>query len=122
MFYTFWGLSVLRKKPTKKVKKDVVSKMFGAMLPKGMEDLSLSSMNFGGMGASMMKGRMKKKNVDQVQQMFAQAKDAGVRMIACQMSMDIMGITKEELLDGVEIGGVATYMGAASQSKVNLFI
>ncbi|WP_320128993.1 FAD-dependent oxidoreductase [uncultured Sphaerochaeta sp.] len=122
MFFTFWGLSVLRKKNAPKVKKDFVAKMFGAMLPKGMEDLSLSSMNFGGMGASMMKGRMKKKNVDQVHQMYAQAKDAGVRMIACQMSMDIMGITKEELLDGIEIGGVATYMGAASQSKVNLFV
>jgi peroxiredoxin family protein/rhodanese-related sulfurtransferase/TusA-related sulfurtransferase len=122
MFYTFWGLSVLRKKNAPKVKKDVVGKMFGAMLPKGFDDLALSSMNFGGMGASMMKGRMKKKNVDQVQQMFEQAKDMGVRMIACQMSMDIMGITKEELLDGVEIGGVATYMGAASHSKVNLFV
>jgi len=70
----------------------------------------------------MMKGRMKKKNVDQVRQMFEDAKNSGVRMIACQMSMDIMGITREELLDGVEIGGVATYMGAASKSKVNLFI
>jgi NADPH-dependent 2,4-dienoyl-CoA reductase/sulfur reductase-like enzyme/peroxiredoxin family protein/rhodanese-related sulfurtransferase/TusA-related sulfurtransferase len=122
MFYTFWGLSVLRKKQAPKVKKDVVGKMFGAMLPKGFDELALSSMNFGGMGASMMKGRMKKKNVDQVQKMFEQAKEAGVRMIACQMSMDIMGITKEELLDGVEIGGVATYMGAASHSKVNLFV
>ncbi|MDD3903878.1 MAG: FAD-dependent oxidoreductase [Sphaerochaeta sp.] len=122
MFYTFWGLSVLRKKPNTPIKKDFMGKMFGAMLPKGMEDLALSSMNMGGMGSKMMKQRMKKKNVDQVQQMFEDAKKVGVRMIACQMSMDIMGITKEELLDGVEIGGVATYMGAASKSKVNLFI
>lgn len=122
LFFTFWGLSILRKKPSKPVKKDFMGKMFASMLPKGMEDLALSSLNMGGMGASMMKYRMKKKNVDQVRQMFEDAKKAGVRLIACQMSMDIMGITKEELLDGVEIGGVATYMGAASKSKVNLFI
>jgi NADPH-dependent 2,4-dienoyl-CoA reductase/sulfur reductase-like enzyme/peroxiredoxin family protein/rhodanese-related sulfurtransferase/TusA-related sulfurtransferase len=122
MFFTFWGLSVLRKKPAGRVKKDFMGKMFSAMLPKGMDDLGLSSMNMGGMGAAMMKGRMKKKNVDQVRQMFEDARKAGIHMIACQMSMDIMGITREELLDGVEIGGVATYMGAASRSKVNLFI
>ncbi len=122
MFFTFWGLSILRKKQAPKVKKDFMGKMFGMMLPKGFDELKLSSMNMGGMGASMMKGRMKKKNVDQVQKMFEEARNAGVRMVACQMSMDIMGITKTELLDGIEIGGVATYMGAASDSKVNLFI
>lgn len=121
MFFTFWGLSVLRKKK-RGVKKDVMGKMFGAMLPKSMKGLSLSSMNFAGLGPVMMKMRMKAKNVDSVESMFAQARLAGVRMIACQMSMDIMGITAEELLDGVEIGGVATYMEAASASGVNLFI
>ena len=122
MFFTFWGLSVLRKKDAPKVKKDFMGTMFGAMLPKGMDNLALSSMNMGGMGAKMMKGRMKKKHVDQVKQMYEDARKSGVRMVACQMSMDIMGITAEELLDGVEIGGVATYMGAASESKINLFI
>jgi NADPH-dependent 2,4-dienoyl-CoA reductase/sulfur reductase-like enzyme/peroxiredoxin family protein/rhodanese-related sulfurtransferase/TusA-related sulfurtransferase len=122
MFFTFWGLSVLRKKDAPKVKKDFMGTMFGAMLPKGMDKLALSSMNMGGMGAAMMKGRMKKKHVDQVQQMYEEARRSGVRMVACQMSMDIMGIKAEELLDGVEIGGVATYMGAASESKINLFI
>jgi peroxiredoxin family protein/rhodanese-related sulfurtransferase/TusA-related sulfurtransferase len=122
MFFTFWGLSVLRKKHAPKVKKDFMGTMFGAMLPKGMDKLALSSMNMGGMGANMMKGRMKKKHVDQVQQMYEDARKSGVRMVACQMSMDIMGIKAEELLDGVEIGGVATYMGAASESKINLFI
>ncbi|MGE4454402.1 MAG: DsrE/DsrF/DrsH-like family protein [Sphaerochaeta sp.] len=122
MFFTFWGLSVLRKKNAPSVKKDFMGKMFSSMLPKGMDELGLSSMNMGGMGAKMMKGRMKKKHVDQVTQMFEDAKSSGVRMVACQMSMDIMGITKEELLDGIEVGGVATYMGAASESKVNLFI
>ncbi|MGH0054309.1 MAG: FAD-dependent oxidoreductase [Sphaerochaetaceae bacterium] len=122
MFFTFWGLSVLRKKNAPPVKKDFMGKMFSSMLPKGMNELKLSSMNMGGLGAKMMKSRMKKKHVDQVAQMFEEAKNAGVRMVACQMSMDIMGIAKEELLDGVAIGGVATYMGAASESNVNLFI
>ncbi len=121
MFFTFWGLSVLRKK-ARGVKKDLLGKMFGIMLPKSMGKLSLSSMNFGGMGPAMMKYRMKRKNVEQLESMFAEAKRSGVRMIACQMSMDIMGIAKEELLDGVEIGGVATYMEAASRGNVNLFI
>ncbi len=122
MFFTFWGLSLLRRKPNKRVRKDFMGKMFGAMLPKDMEHLKLSSMNFAGMGPKMMKSRMKAKNVAQLRQMYEQAKDAGVRFIACQMSMDIMGVAKEELLDGVEIGGVGTYMAHASNSDVNLFI
>lgn len=122
MFFTFWGLSVLRKKKAPRVKKDLLGAMFGLMLPKSMKSLALSSMNFAGMGPKMMKFRMKQKNVDQLESMFAQARIAGVRMIACQMSMDIMGITAAELLDGTEIGGVATYMEAASSSGVNLFI
>jgi peroxiredoxin family protein/TusA-related sulfurtransferase len=121
MFFTFWGLSVLRKK-ARGVKKDLLGRMFGMMLPKSMKGLSLSSMNFGGLGPVMMKYRMKTKNVDQLESMFAEAQKSGVRMIACQMSMDIMGINAAELLDGVEIGGVATYMEAASASGVNLFI
>ncbi len=122
MFFTFWGLSVVRKAHAPKVRKDFMGRMFSGMLPKGMDDLSLSSMNMAGIGAKMMKGRMRKKNVDQLRQMFDSAKAAGVKMIACQMSMDIMGITKDELLDGIEVGGVATYMGEASYSKVNLFV
>ncbi len=122
MFFTFWGLSVLRKKHPGRVKKDVMGKMFGAMLPAHMGKLSLSSMNFAGMGPVMMKTRMKQKHVDQLESMVSQARMAGIRMVACQMSMDIMGITKEELIDGVEIGGVATYMEAASASGVNLFV
>jgi len=96
--------------------------MFGMMLPKGMEDLSLSRINFGGMGPKLMKKRMKQKHVDQLRSMYTQARMAGVRMVACQVSMDIMGIPAPELLDGVEIGGVATYYEAASESGVNLFI
>ncbi len=122
MFFTFWGLTVLRTKSTGKVKKDFMGKMFGSMLPKGMEDLPLSQINFGGIGPKLMKKRMKQKNVDQLRSMFTQARLAGVKMVACQMSMDIMGIPAVELLEGTEIGGVATYMEAASESNVNLFI
>lgn len=122
MFFTFWGLSLLRKKPNSRVKKDTMGKMFGAMLPNDMDHLKLSNMNFAGMGPKMMKSRMKKKNVDQLRKMFELAKEGGVRFVACQMSMDIMGLTSEELLDGVEIGGVATYMDAASTSNLNLFV
>jgi len=122
MFFTFWGLTVLRTRKTGKVKKDFMGRMFGMMLPKGMDDLSLSQINFAGMGPKLMKRRMRQKHVDQLRSMYTQARMAGVRMVACQMSMDIMGIPAVELLDGVEIGGVATYMEAASESGVNLFI
>lgn len=122
MFFTFWGLSVLKRRKKPAVKKDFMGRMFSMMLPAHLGDLSLSKMNFGGLGALMMKGRMKAKRVDQLDLMLAQALRAGVRLVACQMSMDIMGVAREELVDGVEIGGVATYMEAASQAKVNLFI
>jgi peroxiredoxin family protein len=79
-------------------------------------------MNFGGAGTAMMKARMKAKNVNQLEEMLQAALAAGVHMVACQMSMDIMGVSKEELIDGVEVGGVATYLEAASQAGVNLFI
>jgi NADPH-dependent 2,4-dienoyl-CoA reductase/sulfur reductase-like enzyme/peroxiredoxin family protein/rhodanese-related sulfurtransferase/TusA-related sulfurtransferase len=122
MFFTFWGLSVIQRKDKPSVAKDLMGRMFSFMLPKHSGTLALSRMNFGGMGPAMMKGRMKSKNVDQLEQMMASALKAGVRLVACQMSMDLMGVTKEELIDGVEIGGVAAYMEAASEAGVNLFI
>lgn len=122
MFFTFWGLSVIKRRKKPAVKKDFMGRMFSMMLPAHLDDLSLSKMNFGGLGALMMRGRMKAKRVDQLDAMMAQALRAGVRLVACQMSMDIMGVAREELVDGVEIGGVATYMEAASQANVNLFI
>ncbi|MFA6507990.1 MAG: DsrE/DsrF/DrsH-like family protein, partial [Treponemataceae bacterium] len=122
MFFTFWGLSVILRKKKPSVSKDLMGRMFSFMLPKHSDNLALSHMNFGGMGTAMMKGRMKSKNVDQLEQMMESALKAGVRMIACQMSMDLMGVAREELMEGVEIGGVATYMEAASESGVNLFI
>jgi NADPH-dependent 2,4-dienoyl-CoA reductase/sulfur reductase-like enzyme/peroxiredoxin family protein/rhodanese-related sulfurtransferase/TusA-related sulfurtransferase len=122
MFFTFWGLSVIKRKKKPHVAKDLMGRMFSMMLPGHMGELSLSKMNFGGAGALMMKGRMKSKKVDQLETMMEQALRAGVRLVACQMSMDIMGVAREELMDGVEIGGVATYMEAATNSNVNLFI
>ena len=122
MFFTFWGLSLLKKDHKPKVRKDFMGRMFSRMLPKTRKQLKLSKMNFGGMGAAMMKSRMKQLNVDSLDQMLDHAVEGGVRLVACQMSMDMMGIAAEELIDGVEVGGVATYMEHAAQSNVNLFI
>lgn len=122
MFFTFWGLSVIKRPQKVSVTKDFMGRMFGMMLPGHAGKLSLSKMNFAGAGRLMMKARMKSKNVDMVETMMAQALAAGVRLVACQMSMDIMGVAREELMDGVEIGGVATYYEAATEAGVNLFI
>ncbi|TXT42526.1 MAG: CoA-disulfide reductase [Spirochaetes bacterium] len=122
MFFTFWGLSVIKRHEPVSASKDFMGKMFGLMLPRHSGKLALSKMNFAGAGPVMMKARMKAKNVDMVESMIAQAIAAGVRLVACQMSMDIMGVAKEEIMDGVEIGGVATYYEAASEAGVNLFI
>jgi len=96
--------------------------MFSMMLPKNTGHLKLSKINMFNMGPKMMRLRMKQKNIDQLESMMQQAREANVRFVACQMSMDIMGVKKEELMDGVEIGGVATYMEAASSSSLNLFV
>lgn len=122
LFFTFWGLNILRKPEKVRVPKNLIEKMFGAMMPRGTKKLGLSRMNMGGMGAKMIKNIMKKKNVFSVDELIASALDAGVKLVACQMSMDLMGIHKEELIDGVEIGGVATFLGAAETSDTNLFI
>jgi NADPH-dependent 2,4-dienoyl-CoA reductase/sulfur reductase-like enzyme/peroxiredoxin family protein/TusA-related sulfurtransferase/rhodanese-related sulfurtransferase len=122
MFFTFWGLTALRKTEKVPVKKNFIEKMFGVMLPKGAGKLKLSKMNMGGMGTAMMKGIMKDKNIDSLETMMKKAMENGVKIIACSMSMDVMGIRPEELIDGVEIGGVGTYLGDAEESDVNLFI
>jgi NADPH-dependent 2,4-dienoyl-CoA reductase/sulfur reductase-like enzyme/peroxiredoxin family protein/TusA-related sulfurtransferase/rhodanese-related sulfurtransferase len=122
MFFTFWGLSVVKRQKAPRVSKDFMGRMFGAMLPKNSRKLSLSKMNFGGIGAAMMKSRMKAKKIDQLESMMESALKAGVRMTACQMSMDIMGVSREELMNGVEIGGVASYLDSASGANLNLFI
>ena len=122
MFFTFWGLTALRKTEKVPVKKNLMEKMFGFMLPRGAGKLKLSKMNMGGMGTAMMQGIMKDKNIDSLETMMQKAMDNGVKIIACSMSMDVMGIRPEELIDGVEIGGVGTYLGDAEESDVNLFI
>ena len=122
VFFTFWGLNALRKKNPPSVKKNLVESMFGWMMPRGAEKLTLSKMNMGGMGLSMIKGIMRKKNVPSLSELIASAQKAGVRLVACSMSMDLMGIKKEELIDGVEEGGVALYLGQAERAGVNLFI
>lgn len=122
MFFTFWGLNILRKNSKVNVEKTFMEKMFGWMMPRGSQKLGLSRMNMGGMGSKMIRGIMKKKNVSSLEELIEQAKQNGIKLVACSMSMDVMGIKEEELIDGVEIGGVAYYLGEAEQSNVNLFI
>jgi peroxiredoxin family protein/rhodanese-related sulfurtransferase/TusA-related sulfurtransferase len=122
LFFTFWGLNIIKKAKAPKVEKDLMGKMFGKMMSNGADDLKLSKMNMMGLGSKMMKKRMLSKKVDSLEDMLQSALDNGVEMIACQMSMDVMGVAKEELLDGVQIGGVATYLSEAEQSNLNLFI
>lgn len=122
IFFTFWGLNVLKKVQKPAVQKDFFGKMFGLMLPSSSLQLKLSQMNMLGMGSRMMRFLMKRKGVDSLESLRAQALAQGVEFIACQMSMDMMGIRREELLDEVTIGGVATYMERADKANVNLFI
>ena len=122
MFFTFWGLTALRKSNKLPIKKSFMEGMFDKMLPRGPGKLKLSKMNMGGMGTAMMKSIMKDKNIDSLEDLMKKAMEMGVRIIACSMSMDVMGIKEEELIDGVEIGGVGTYLGEAEESNVNLFI
>lgn len=122
MFFTFWGLNVLRKDTVAPVKKTFMEKMFAWMMPKGPAALPLSKMNMGGLGGKMIRSVMRQKNVDSLETLMKNAQAAGVKFVACSMSMDIMGIKEEELIDGVELGGVAAYLGDAEQAGLNLFI
>ncbi len=122
MFFTFWGLNILRKPKAPKVKKDIIAKAFGMMMPTGIPKLKLSNMNMAGIGPKMIAGIMKKNNVPSLQELLETAIENGVEIIACQMSMDLMGIRREELIDGVGIGGVANYLDATEDAGTNLFI
>lgn len=122
IFFTFWGLNAIKKVRKPKVKKDLFGRMFGWMLPADSTQLALSKMNMLGIGSKMMRYLMRKKGVDSLETLRQQAIDQGVEFIACQMSMDVMGIKREELLDNVTVGGVASYMERAEQANVNLFI
>ena len=122
LFFTFWGLSVLRKNPAPYVKKNLISRMFGWMLPKGATKLALSKMNMMGMGGAMMKSVMKRKGVLALPELIRSAREAGVRFIACDMAMDVMGISREELIEIDEVAGVATFAALAGESSNTLFI
>ncbi len=122
MFFTFWGLNLLRRSQAVPVRKTLVEKMFGWMMPRGAGKTTLSKMNMAGLGTAMIKGIMKKKNVLSLPALIAAAKSSGVRLVACTMTMDLMGIKREELIDGVEEGGVAMYLDRAGSANVNLFI
>ena len=120
MFFTFWGLSILKKKNLSK--KSFIEKMFAIMLPKNSQDLPVSKMNFFGIGAKMIRSVMKKKNIMSLEELIKKAIDSGVNITACTMSMDVMGISEEELIDGINYGGVGQYLGEAEKSNNNLFI
>jgi len=122
LFFTFWGLNILRKENTKVKDKDLISKMFSFMMPKGTAKLPISNMNMAGLGAKMIDGIMKKKNVMPLSELIDTFKNNGGKIIACTMSMDIMGLTEEELIDGIEYAGVGAYLSDANLAFSNLFI
>lgn len=123
MFFTFWGLNSLRKPDkTKTTGKSTLQKMFTMMMPRGPQKLNMSHMNFGGIGPKLMKKAMRDQNVYSIDEMIAIAKEQNIKMIACTMSMDVMGLKPEELIDGLEFAGVASYLGDADEANVNLFI
>lgn len=122
MFFTFWGLSVLKKKGLKVGRKGFKQRMFALMTPTGSEGLGTSKLNFFGMGAVMLRAMMKEQGIASLEELMAMARDLGVKITACTMSMDAMGIAREELCDGLEYGGVAAFMADASRARVSLFI
>ncbi|MBM7096722.1 DsrE/DsrF/DrsH-like family protein [Bacillus sp. H-16] len=122
IFHTFWGLNALRKDAQVPVKKTFMEKMFGKMMPRGADKMGLSKMNFAGMGPKMIKQVMKKHNAMPLPDLIEMAQEQGVNLVSCTMTMDLLGLQKEELLDGIEYAGVAAYLGEASDGNVNLFI
>lgn len=121
VFFTFWGLNVLRRR-ARGITKPIMDRMFGAMMPRGPSKLGLSRMNMLGIGPRLIRRVMRQKGVMPLEELMDQAVRAGVRLVACQMSMDVMGISREELRDGVEVGGVAAYLQASEKAGMNLFI
>jgi peroxiredoxin family protein len=122
MFFTFWGLSVLKKKGARAAGKGLKQRMFALMTPAGPEGLGTSQLNFFGMGATMLRSMMKEQGIVSLEELMGMARELGVKMTACTMSMDAMGIAKEELVGGLEYGGVAAFMADASRARVSLFI
>lgn len=120
MFFTFWGLSILKKENLGK--KSFIEKMFAMMLPKNSEKLPVSKMNFLGIGAKLIRWTMKKKNIMSLEELMRKSIESGANITACTMSMEVMGITQKELIDGIGYGGVGQYLGATENSNTNLFI
>ncbi|MDZ4161800.1 MAG: DsrE/DsrF/DrsH-like family protein, partial [Burkholderiales bacterium] len=123
LFFTFWGLNVLRREHPPHIDKPLMDRMFSAMLPAGMGKLdSISKLNNAGLGVKLLRKVMRDKHVDDPTTLLATLVEGGAQLIACQMSMDVMGIRQEELIDGVELGGVAAFLGEAQESGTTLFI
>jgi peroxiredoxin family protein len=122
MFFTFWGLAALKKKDASGGPKNIMEKMFALMTPSSSESLPTSKMNYFGMGAVLLRKMMKDKQIATLEELMALAREMDVKMIACTMSMDAMGVSKQELQDGLTYGGVATYMADAVRSRVTLFV
>lgn len=122
MFFTFWGLNALRKENAVKTHKGFLERMFEWMMPRGAGKLGISNLNMGGLGAWLMKYIMKKKNVSSLADMLQLAKELDIKIIACAMSMDVLGLEPEELIDGIEYAGVASYLAEADKAHLNLFV
>lgn len=122
IFHTFWGLNALRKDEQIEVKKSFIEKMFGKIMPRGADKMGLSKMHFAGLGPKMIKGIMKKHNALPLPDLISLAQEQDVKLVACTMTMDLLGLQKEELLDDTEYAGVAAYLGDAQDGNVNLFI
>lgn len=122
IFHTFWGLNALRKDEQIEVKKSFMEKMFGKIMPRGADKMGLSKMHFAGLGPKMIKGIMKKHNALPLPDLISLAQEQDVKLVACTMTMDLLGLQKEELLDDAEYAGVAAYLGDAQDGNVNLFI
>jgi peroxiredoxin family protein len=122
IFHTFWGLNALRKDELVPVKKNFIEKMFGKMMPRGADKMGLSKMNFAGMGPKMIKRVIKKHNAMSLPQLIEMAKEQDINLVACQMTVDLLGLKQEEIIDGVEFAGVAAYLANAENGNVNLFI
>lgn len=122
IFHTFWGLNALRKEEHVPVQKGFMEKIFGKMMPRGAEKMGLSNMNFAGFGPKLIKDVMKKHNAMPLSQLIEMAQEQDVKLVACTMTMDLLGLQQEELLDNIEYAGVAAYLADAEDGNVNLFI
>ena len=122
IFHTFWGPNALRKDADIQVKKGFMEKIFGRMMPKGADKMGLSKMNFAGFGPKMIKNVIKKHNAMPLPDLIEMAREQDIKLVACTMTMDLLGLQKEELLDNIEYAGVAAYLGDAEDGNVNLFI